>query len=95
MPTRLSMEAFWSYDTFLFDVDGVLCAGNHAIHGAPELIDLLLKTGKRVLLVTNNSSTPPEECLKKYRALGFSGLFIKFRKKLNGRLPFEHHFILK
>lgn len=72
--TKPLAETFWhNYDTFLFDVDGVLYTGNSAIDGAPELIERLLLARKHVFLITNNPTRQPEECLEKYNELGFSG----------------------
>ncbi|KAJ1448755.1 HAD-like domain-containing protein, partial [Pelagophyceae sp. CCMP2097] len=43
-------------DTFLFDCDGVLYAGDELLPGAAAAVSSLKKRGKRVLFVTNNSA---------------------------------------
>ena len=43
------------YDHFLFDCDGVLWNGSHAIPFAAEALALLLSLNKSVLLVSNTT----------------------------------------
>ena len=48
------------YDTFLFDLDGVLYRGVDPVPGAPETVARLRALGKRIAFVTNNSSRTPD-----------------------------------
>jgi len=64
-----------SFDTVLTDCDGVLWAGNQAIPGSPEVINLLRQAGKKVIYVTNNGTKSRKEYVKKCQDLGFGGDF--------------------
>ncbi|KAF1315703.1 4-nitrophenylphosphatase, partial [Globisporangium splendens] len=57
-------------DAFLFDCDGVLWRGNAPIPGAGELVGLLRSLGKRVVFVTNNSTTSRANYVKKLAKQG-------------------------
>lgn len=54
-----------SRKTILFDCDGVLWRGGHALPGAKELVEALRNAGVRVLFVTNNSTKSRVEYLHK------------------------------
>jgi glycerol 3-phosphatase-2 len=58
------------YDTFLFDLDGVVYRGDEAIDGAPETIGSLRASGARIAFLTNNSSRTPEQFAAKLVRLG-------------------------
>ncbi|CRH02481.1 4-nitrophenylphosphatase, putative [Plasmodium relictum] len=60
---------------FFFDCDGVLWHGDVLMKGAIEVIHNLLREGKRVYFITNNSTKSRENFLEKFRKLGFT--FIK------------------
>ena len=60
------------YDAFLLDAFGVLNIGETPIPGAPELVESLQRTGKRVLVLTNGASYPAPVALAKYSRLGFA-----------------------
>ncbi|KAH7729247.1 4-nitrophenylphosphatase [Aphelenchoides avenae] len=62
------------YDTFIFDADGVLWHDDSVIPGATELVADLTGAGKRVIIVTNNSTKTLEEYAQKTRKLGFTNL---------------------
>lgn len=74
--TRLSgtlvKQVLDSVDSVLFDCDGVIWRGDQAIPGAPEVIDLLKKNGKKVFFVTNNSSKTRRLYAEKMSLLGFN-----------------------
>uniref|UniRef100_A0A1I7ZNX2 4-nitrophenylphosphatase n=1 Tax=Steinernema glaseri TaxID=37863 RepID=A0A1I7ZNX2_9BILA len=59
------------YDTFIFDADGVLWLGGDAIPGSPEFVNGLIDAGKRVVIVTNNSTKTVDEYFEKTKTLGF------------------------
>lgn len=48
------------YDAALFDLDGVLYVGAHAVEGAAEAVAAIRRSGIRVAFVTNNASRTPE-----------------------------------
>ncbi|OLL24882.1 4-nitrophenylphosphatase [Neolecta irregularis DAH-3] len=54
-----------SFETFLFDCDGVLWHGNTLLPRTRETLDLLKKRGKRIIFVTNNSSKSRKSYKKK------------------------------
>lgn len=54
-----------SYDTFLFDADGVLWLGEGVIDGAVEALNQLVAKGKRVVLLSNNSTKTPKQFVQK------------------------------
>jgi HAD superfamily hydrolase (TIGR01457 family) len=58
------------YDAFLFDLDGVLYRGEEPVEGAPQAVERLRRTGKRVAFVTNNSSRTPASVATKLIAVG-------------------------
>lgn len=58
------------YDCVLFDLDGVLFRGDHAIRGAPEAVARVRAAHAAVAFVTNNSARTPQEVWEKLTALG-------------------------
>lgn len=54
----------------IFDLDGVVYRGDHAVHGAAELIDGLRRAGIAVRFATNNSMCRPEEFGRRLEAVG-------------------------
>jgi glycerol-1-phosphatase len=58
------------YDCLLFDLDGVLYRGDHAIEAAPPTMAELRTRGARVVFLTNNSSRTPEQVADKLRSHG-------------------------
>ncbi|EYC07758.1 hypothetical protein Y032_0069g378 [Ancylostoma ceylanicum] len=73
-PTAISREDVLKYDTFLFDADGVLWTGEVPIPGAIDFVTTLMKSGKRVFIISNNSTKTPEQYLAKIERVGFKGL---------------------
>lgn len=74
-PVKLSTkeqitELLNNYDTFVFDCDGVIWLGDHAIPGAADSIKLLNKLGKQVIFVTNNSTKSRKAYTKKFEKFG-------------------------
>ncbi|XP_030631183.1 glycerol-3-phosphate phosphatase [Chanos chanos] len=101
--TRLSgpliKQLLDSVDNVLFDCDGVIWRGDEAISGAPEVINLLKKTGKGVYFVTNNSTKTRKMYADKLAKLGFnateeevfgtaycSAMYLKSVCKLEGKV---------
>ncbi|KAG9328971.1 hypothetical protein AGOR_G00090410 [Albula goreensis] len=68
----LIKELLDSIDSVLFDCDGVIWRGDEAIPGAPQVINLLKKNGKRVFFVTNNSTKTRKMYADKLAKLGFN-----------------------
>ncbi|KAJ8023771.1 Glycerol-3-phosphate phosphatase [Holothuria leucospilota] len=60
-----------SFDTILFDCDGVLWQGNEVISKAPDVIRRLRDLGKQPLFVTNNSTKSRSQYIEKFNKLGF------------------------
>ncbi|MBE6790422.1 MAG: HAD-IIA family hydrolase [Ruminococcaceae bacterium] len=55
---------------FLFDMDGTLYLGNKLYDFTLELLDMLKKTGRHYLFMTNNSSKSVDDYVKKLASLG-------------------------
>lgn len=56
----------------LFDCDGVIWNGETAVTGAPEVVTLLKRQGKKVFFVTNNCTRPRANYVTKFTRLGFT-----------------------
>ncbi|KAJ1921687.1 hypothetical protein H4219_000420 [Mycoemilia scoparia] len=61
-----------NYDTFMFDCDGVIWRGHEAIEGVKDSLELLRSKNKKLIFVTNNSSTSRKDYTKKFESLGIS-----------------------
>ncbi|WFP15591.1 HAD-IIA family hydrolase [Citricoccus muralis] len=61
---------FGGYDGLLCDLDGVVYAGNGAIPGAVDVLNVLISAGVPVAFVTNNASRSPAQVAGHLRALG-------------------------
>ncbi|KAH7101688.1 p-nitrophenyl phosphatase [Auriculariales sp. MPI-PUGE-AT-0066] len=59
-----------SYDTWLFDCDGVLWHGDRLIDGALDVLALLRKHNKHILFVTNNATKSRRQYKAKFDNLG-------------------------
>ena len=59
-----------SFDSFLFDCDGVLWRGNTLLPGADRVIKKLTELNKIIIFVTNNSSKSRSQYLSKFESLG-------------------------
>jgi arabinose operon protein AraL len=57
-------------DGFVFDLDGTVYLGEHALPGSVEAIDTLRRRGKRVLFVSNKPLEPRESYAAKLTKLG-------------------------
>ncbi len=58
------------YDAYLFDLDGTIYLGQHAIDGAVDTVNKLLERNKRVLFLTNKTIDSRENYVKKLNGLG-------------------------
>ncbi|XP_051924539.1 pyridoxal phosphate phosphatase [Hippocampus zosterae] len=62
---------------FLFDCDGVLWHGEKAVAGAVQVVNSLMRQGKNVVFVTNNSTRPREKYVHKFYRLGFTAVALE------------------
>ena len=74
-PTKISTKAIAqefldSFDTFLFDCDGVLWLGSHLLPSIKETLGLLNQLGKQLVFVTNNSTKCRAAYTKKFASFG-------------------------
>jgi HAD superfamily hydrolase (TIGR01457 family) len=69
-PAEASGSLVDSYDTVLFDLDGVLYRGPETVPGAPEAVEEVRRRGVRVAFVTNNSSRTPDQVAGKLAGHG-------------------------
>lgn len=60
------------YSAYIFDADGVLWRGTNVIKGVPDIVNKLIDSGKRVFILTNNSTKKLSDFVKKLHDLGFS-----------------------
>jgi HAD superfamily hydrolase (TIGR01457 family) len=58
------------YDSFLFDIDGVLMRGDAAISGAADGLEALRRRGKGCAFITNNSGRTPDEVAARLSGVG-------------------------
>ncbi|KDR76871.1 hypothetical protein GALMADRAFT_245964 [Galerina marginata CBS 339.88] len=59
-----------SYDTWLFDCDGVLWRGDSLIDGVIEVLAMLRRLNKKVVFVTNNATKSRKSYKTKFDQLG-------------------------
>ncbi|RJS47303.1 HAD-IIA family hydrolase [Nocardioides cavernaquae] len=59
-----------AYDLAMFDLDGVVYVGEHAVAGAPAAIGSARRTGMHIAFVTNSAARPPEVVAAHLTALG-------------------------
>lgn len=59
-----------SYDAYVFDLDGTIYLGEHALPGAVETIAELRRRGAVVRFISNNVTRSPEQYVTKLRDLG-------------------------
>ena len=64
------MDFLDSFDRFVFDLDGVVYAGEEPLGGSPRVLRTLRKNGKVVRFMTNNPSRSPSDCASKLAGLG-------------------------
>ena len=62
-------EEFERYKVFIFDIDGVIWIGGKPLPQASKTLRTLIKYGKRVILLTNNSTRSREEYYSKLKKL--------------------------
>lgn len=61
-----------SYDTFLFDCDGVLWLGSHLLPNIVETLEYLESLGKELIFVTNNSTKSRKQYVSKFAGFGIN-----------------------
>lgn len=64
------MDFLASFDHFVFDLDGVVYAGEKPLGGSPRALRLLREKGKGVRFMTNNPSRSPSDYASKLAGLG-------------------------
>jgi 4-nitrophenyl phosphatase len=70
IPLHSLIARLASLTTFLLDLDGVVYTGNTPIPGAPEFVRFLRDTGRRHVLITNNSTLTGAQFAAKLRGMG-------------------------
>eukprot|EP00835_Amoeboradix_gromovi_P006478 NODE_769_length_4386_cov_0.176155.p1 type:complete len:282 gc:universal NODE_769_length_4386_cov_0.176155:2787-1942(-) len=68
--SQMCRTVFDKYDTFLFDMDGVLWQGNKIISNSIQTVQFLRDNGKNVYFITNNSTKSRSSYVKKLKKLG-------------------------
>ncbi len=59
-----------SVECFLVDMDGTLYIDDHLLPGAREFVEIVRKSGRRLIFLTNNSSKSPQIYASKLCSLG-------------------------
>uniref|UniRef100_A0A914VH11 Phosphoglycolate phosphatase n=1 Tax=Plectus sambesii TaxID=2011161 RepID=A0A914VH11_9BILA len=72
-PTKWA-ELLKNIDTVIFDADGVLWLEMDAVPGSPELIERLAAMGKKIIIVTNNSTKSRIAYEEKCQKLGYKSI---------------------
>ena len=72
LEVKPEMNALSSIKGILFDLDGVLYIGSHAIEGAVEAVEKIRNSGMLCRFVTNTSTLSLSSLQQKINALGFS-----------------------
>ncbi len=65
-------------ELFLLDMDGTLYLGDHIYDFSAELLNVIKKTGRKYLFMTNNSSKSVLDYIKKLEKLGIKAGFDDF-----------------
>lgn len=60
------------FETFVFDLDGVVYRGKRALPHAVEVLNLLQASGRQVFFLTNNSGATRQQYAEKLQAMGIS-----------------------
>ncbi|VDO15620.1 unnamed protein product, partial [Brugia timori] len=63
-----------SFDSFLFDADGVLWLDDTPLPGAADFLRHLVSAGKNVFILTNNSTKTLDDYVNKCKRIGFDML---------------------
>ncbi len=58
------------FETFVFDLDGVVYRGQQVMPHAVEVLNLLQEAGRQVFFLTNNSGATRQQYAEKLRAMG-------------------------
>ncbi len=59
-----------AYDLAMFDLDGVVYVGDHAVPGAPDHVRRVREAGTHVAFITNNASRPPDAVVERLARVG-------------------------
>lgn len=76
------------FDLFLFDIDGTLLIGDHALPGAVELLASLRAAHKAVYFVTNNTLHPVSEHAQRLSNAGIAASVYDVLNPLPGLLDY-------
>lgn len=68
--TETARQLLDKIEYVLLDVDGVLVSGSRVLPGVPEALDQLRRLGKKLRVVTNNSTKPIPVLEKQFAKLG-------------------------
>ena len=64
------MSELHRFEGYIFDLDGTIYLGNHAIEGAVETVGFLRQMGKKLLFLTNKTIESREHYVSKLNRLG-------------------------
>lgn len=82
-----------AYDVAMFDLDGVVYVGDHAVTGAPDHLARARAAGTTLAFITNNASRPPAVVADKLSRLGIpaSAADVVTSAQAAARLLVEQH----
>lgn len=67
----MDLKKLLSCELYLLDMDGTLYLGDDVFDGAVNFIEILKKTGRKYIYLTNNSSRAGSDYIGRLRRLGF------------------------
>ncbi|HKZ40421.1 MAG TPA: hypothetical protein VJ044_05625, partial [Candidatus Hodarchaeales archaeon] len=67
MKAKFSLDNF---DTIILDCDGVLWEGKKPVEGVKDAIESLIKSGKKIFYVSNNSTGSVQDYIEKFARFG-------------------------
>ena len=85
------MNDFKNIKAIIFDLDGTLYSGSHAIPHAVETVSYLKQKGYEIFYLTNNSTRTPAQIKTKLDSLGFNAGVERICSSLSASITYLKH----